>query len=86
MNLLSANDFDQLENAMKQHQRIHLVRTLKKIRVEAKTLPAQPPWQVDMILQIRMEYGNVARVQNFDNVQDGKRRLDSWGESVHWYA
>ena len=86
MNLLSANDFERLENAMKCHQQVHLVRTLKKLKVEAKTIPAQPPWEVPMILQIRMEYGNVTRTQNFDNVQDGKLRLDSWGESFHWIS
>ena len=76
MNLLSDNDIDALKNAMLRHQETYMLRTLGDVVVRARTLRAEPPWQVDMIVQIQMEHGNVAWTQNFVDAEDAKRELE----------
>lgn len=70
MNLLSANDFDHLKNAMLRHEEIVLYRRLNDFQMTAKTLRASSPWPGDMIVQIRKEHGNVVWIKNFQSVDD----------------
>ncbi len=84
MNLLSANDFDTLSNAMRRHEEVSLWRSLGKVIVRARTLQVSTPWQVDMILQIQMERGNIVWTQNFINTADAKKQMDSWNRMFHW--
>ena len=73
MNLFSANDFNQLKNAMQKHEEIVLQRTLGNLEMTAKTLPVTSPWPVDMIVQVKKEQGNVMWIQNFANIEDARR-------------
>lgn len=84
MNLLSANDFDALSNAMRKHEEISMWRSLGNVIVRARTLHVDSPWSVDMILQIQMERGNVVWIQNFLNARDAKDHMDSWDRRFHW--
>lgn len=84
MNLLSANDFDALANAMLRHEEISMWRSLGNVVVRARTLHVDSPWTVDMILQIQMERGNIAWIQNFLNVREAKERMDDWNNRFHW--
>ena len=84
MNLLSANDFDTLANAMRGHKEISMWRSLGNVIVRARTLHVDSPWSVDMVLQIQMERGNIVWVQNFLNARDAKESMDSWNGRFRW--
>lgn len=84
MNLLSANDFDALSNALQRGEEIYLWRSLGDVIVRARTLKVSAPWQVDMILQIQMERGNISWTQNFINTADAKKQMDGWNKMFHW--
>ena len=84
MNLLSANDFDALSNAMRRHEEISLWRSLGKVIVRARTIQVGAPWPVDTILQIQMERGNITWIQNFVNTADAKKHMESWNNRFHW--
>lgn len=84
MNLLSANDFDALSSAMRRGEEVSLWRSLGKVIVRARTLKVSTPWQVDMILQIQMERGNIVWIQNFINTADAKKQMDGWNRMFHW--
>ena len=70
MNLLSANDFIQLENAMLQHEEIVLTRKLGTLEMTACTFRVAAPWDVEMIIQIAKDYGHIKWIQNFTNIND----------------
>lgn len=76
MNLLSANDFDHLKNAMLRHEEIVLERKLNGEKITARTFRVKPPWQVDMIVQIRKERGNVISIQNFADIEDARKACE----------
>ena len=76
MNLFSANDFDCLKTAMLKHEEIVLQRTLGSLEMTAKTFQVTPPWQVDMIVQIKKEQGNVLWIQNFADIDDARRACE----------
>lgn len=84
MNLLSANDFDALSNAMRKNEEVSMWRSLKDVIVRARTIRVGSPWSVDMILQIQMERGNIAWTQNFMNARDAKESMDRWDRRFHW--
>ena len=84
MNLLSANDFDTLASAMRRHEEISMWRSLGNVVVRARTLHVDSPWSVDIVLQIQMERGNIAWIQNFLNARDAKEQMDAWNNRFHW--
>lgn len=84
MNLLSANDFDALGNAMRKQQEISMWRSLGDVIVRANTIKVGSPWPVSMILQIQMERGNIAWTQNFSSVMDAKHQMERWNRRFHW--
>lgn len=84
MNLLSANDFDALGNAMRKQEELYLWRSLGDVIVSARTVQVGSPWPVSMILQVQMEKGNIAWIQNFANVMDAKERMESWNRRFRW--
>lgn len=84
MNLLSANDFDALGNAMRKHEEVSMWRSLGDVIVRAKTVQVDSPWPVGMILQIQMERGNISWTQNFASVMDAKERMERWNRKFHW--
>lgn len=84
MNLLSANDFDALANAMRRNEEVSMWRSLGKVTVRANTIKVGSPWPVSMILQIQMEKGNILWMQNFTNVTEAKQRMDSWNRRFRW--
>ena len=85
MNLLSANDFDALGNAMRKQEEISMWRSLGDLIVRARTIHVGSPWPVSMILQVQMERGNLTVMQNFASVMDAKERMDSWNDMFHWF-
>lgn len=76
MNLLSANDYRTLEAALLRMEEITIVRTLGDEKVTARTLRADWPWRVAMIVQVRHERGNIAWVQNFESVEEARHGLE----------
>ena len=84
MNLLSANDFDALGNAMKRGEELFLWRTLKDVTVRAKTLRVAEPWEEDMILQVQMEKGHIIWTQNFGSTREAREQMDRWNRRFRW--
>jgi hypothetical protein len=79
MGLLSANDFNALKEAMRYGEEIKLTRTLRDITITAGTYRVKkPPWDVDMIIQVRFEQGNITYIQNFKTVEAAKQQVYSW--------
>ena len=78
MSLLSANDFRSLKEATRNHEEISLTRTKRDVTITASTCRVRPPWDVDMVIQIRLEQGNVTYLQNFKTVDAAKQRIHSW--------
>ena len=78
MNLFSANDFRSLKEAMRNHEEISLTRTKRDVTITASTCRVRPPWDVDMVIQIRLEQGNVTYLQTFKTVEDAKRSIHGW--------
>lgn len=84
MNLLSSNDFKTLREAMLRGEEICLIRILGNITVNAATYRVQrPPWDVDIILQIRLEKGNITYIQNFKSVEEARLQVNSWLERTY---
>ena len=68
--LLSENDQKALAQAVRKRQEITLERTLGNRTVIAKTMPVSYPWDVPMIVQVKIQkYGSV-QLQNFERVED----------------
>ena len=86
MNLLSTNDFKFLKEAMILREEKFLIRTFRDLTVSAQTCRVDPPWTVDMIVQIRMEKGHISWVQNFKSVDAAKEYMDRWEERFHWIS
>ena len=84
MNLLSDNDFQVLKRAMIRNEEISMTRTLKDVSVTAKTCCVDAPWTVSMVLQIRMSKGKYSWIQNFERVEEAKKKLDKWDTRFHW--
>lgn len=84
MNLLSANDFDALGNAMRKHEEVSMWRSLGDVIVRARTLKVGSPWPVSMILQVEMEKGSIVWIQNFSSVIDAKESMDRWNRRFRW--
>ena len=80
MSLLSANDFKFLKDCLLHREEKTLEKNIRDISIKARTLRAEPPWDVSMILQIQVEKGNVAFIQNFKSTEEAKQRLRSWEE------
>ena len=78
MSLLSAGDYRSLKEAMRNHEEISLTRTKSDITVTASTCRVSPPWDVDMVIHIRLEQGNVTYLQNFKTVDAAKQNIHSW--------
>jgi len=86
MNLLSANDFKTLREAVLLREEKCLIRTLRDISVRAMTFQVGPPWPVDMVIQIQMEKGNISWIQNFTTVEAAKKQIDRWEERFRWIS
>ena len=80
MSLLSANDFKFLKDCLLHREEKTLEKNIRDIKIKAATLRAEPPWDVGMILQIRVEKGNVAYIQNFKSIEEAKKRVKNWEE------
>ena len=78
MNLLSAGDYRSLKEAMRKREEISLTRTKRDVTITASTCRVTPPWDVDMVVQIRLERGNVTYLQNFKTVDAAKQGIHSW--------
>ena len=68
--LLSKNDQQTLAQAMRRNQEITLERTLGNRTVIAKTMPARPPWDVPMIVQVKIIKRGYDQIKNFERVED----------------
>ena len=55
MSLFSANDFRSLKEAMRNHEELSLTRTKRGVTGTATTCRVRPPWDVDMVIQIRLD-------------------------------
>ena len=78
MSLLSAGDYRDLKEAMRNREEISLTRTKRDVTVTASTCRVSPPWDVDMVIHIRLEQGNVTHLQNFKTVDAAKQSVHSW--------
>ena len=86
MNLLSDKDFQVLRNAIRQHEEICLVRSLRDVSITAKTCRVKEPWPTSMVVQVLMTKGDYRWTQNFQQVEEAKRQLDEWDERFHWLS
>ena len=78
MSLLSAGDYRDLKEAMRNREEISLTRKKRDVTVTASTCRVSPPWDVDMVIHIRLEQGNVTYLQNFKTVDAAKQSVHSW--------
>ena len=78
MSLLSAGDYRTLKEAMRNHEEISLTRTMRDVTITASTCRVSPPWDVDMVVHIRLEQGNVTYLQNFKTVDAAKESIHIW--------
>ena len=78
MSLLSAGDYRFLKEAMRNHEEISLTRTMRDVTITASTCRVSPPWDVDMVVQVRLEQGNVTYLQNFKTVEAAKQSVHNW--------
>lgn len=79
MGLLSANDFNALQEAMRCGEEVSIPRTLRDITITAATYRVKnPPWDVDIIIQIRIGQGNITYIQNFKTVEAAKQQVYHW--------
>ncbi len=76
MGLLSENDYKALDNAIKRRKEIVLEHTLGNTSLMAKTLRVGPPWDVPIILQVRVVKGGFFWVQNFASIEEAKRYVN----------
>lgn len=76
MGLLSTKDYNILANAMRRGEEIVVERTLGSTSVVAKTCRVAYPWQVPMIVQVRVVKGGFSWVQNFESVEEARRNVD----------
>lgn len=76
MGLLSTKDYSILSAAMRRGEEIVLERTLGSTSVVAKTFRVAYPWQVPMIVQVRVVKGGFSWVQNFESVEEARRNVD----------
>lgn len=74
VNLLSENDWKTLSAALRRMDEITLTRTLGDEKITAQTRPAGHPWTVAAIVQIRYENRYLVWVQNFESVEEARRR------------
>ena len=63
--LLDEKDCSKLRRAIAAGREIRIVKTLGGRTEEARTLPAGPVWDVDMLVQVRTLERNVEMMQNF---------------------
>lgn len=75
MGLLSTKDYSILSAAMRRGEEIVLERTLGSTSVTAKTFRVAYPWQVPMIVQVRVEMGGFFWIQNFTSVEEARRNV-----------
>lgn len=75
--LLSDNDLKYLNKAQEQGKVVTLERRLHGYSITARTKAVGYPWQVEMIIQLREQYGNMITLQNFATVDD-LRRVKGW--------
>ena len=75
MNLLSVNDFDALQRALRRGDEICMVRQLRDLEVIAKTCPVAYPWTVSMVIQIQVKKGQYSWTQNFETIEEAKQGL-----------
>ena len=69
LRLLDRKDMDKLRRAMVRGQEISLSKCLGERTEEARTLPAGPPWEVEMVVQLRTLERNIETVQTFPSAE-----------------
>lgn len=68
--LLSKNDQKALSQALRKRQEITLERTLGSRTVIAKTIPVSDPWDVLMIVQVKIIKPGYIQIQNFERAEE----------------
>lgn len=68
--LFSENDQKALAHALRKRQEITLERTLGNKTVIAKTMPVSDPWDVLMIVQVKIIKPGSVRMQNFERAEE----------------
>lgn len=76
MSLLSTKDYNILASAMRRREEIVVERTLGSTSVVAKTFRVEYPWEVPMIVQVRVDKNGLFWIQNFTSVEEAKRNVD----------
>ena len=80
MELLSANDFKFLKECMLHQEEKTMEKNIRDLSIKASTHRVNPPWDVGMVLQIRMDKGNITYIQCFKSIEEAKQRVKSWEE------
>ena len=73
VHLLSNNDLKALSQALRKHQEITLERTIGSRTVIAKTMPVNGPWDVPMIVQVKINKPGYTQIQNFERAEEAVR-------------
>lgn len=68
--LLSEKDQKALAQAVRKHQEITIERTLGNRTVIAKTIPVSEPWDVSMIVQVKIMKSSSVHIKNFERAED----------------
>lgn len=83
MSLFSVDDFRALNEAMRRNDEITIIRTLRDITIKASTFRVKPPWDVDMIIQVRLDQGNITYIENFKTVEEAEEGVNSWESQLY---
>lgn len=68
--LLSNNDLKALSQALRKRQEITIERTLGSRTVIAKTMPVRDPWDVLMIVQVKIIKPGYVQMKNFERAEE----------------
>ena len=68
--VLSENDQKALAQAVRKRQEITLERTLGNRTAIAKTIPVSKPWDVPMIVQVKIIKPGSVHLKNFERAED----------------
>lgn len=80
MTILTENDWKAVQKALQRMEHIELERILapKSIRVLVTTKKTNKPWNVAMIVTVKVWYRCGVWFQNFESVEAAKKALLEW--------
>lgn len=67
----------QITNAVRRHQHITITVPLPKGIATVSTIEGGPPWDVDTLIQIKVDKPGIRWRQTFDNIGQAKEALNA---------